>query len=267
MYDIWRGCYPSSSLTPQAIEAWVFNAHDAESWQDFFSHETLRQDTASQRYIPTDTLLQTMGSDTAIWRLAWEGLSLVPTHSTRGAVFRTLGTSQQLPYAALEALVHIVEEDTKVASQFAGHLLAIPPTFLFGHFPPHDLGEPLHRLSTMLMENAPIALGRLPSLEWSPSALYDEYGLPPSTHTIRESSIQHALEYAVCKKESDPLALAEWHAYAKKAGIHPEGLETLLDLSTDPTKRTLADVVRVVQTMLLPTALTTYEIQHVEPNL
>ena len=138
---------------------------------------------------------------------------------------------------------------------------------MFMHLPMHDLRDPLHRLSTGLLDNCPIPLGRLPSLQWSPSALYDDYGLPPEDLIPREKAIQHMLEYAVCQKDKDPLTQTEWCAYARRVGLDPEGLEVFLELSSDPKSRTLGDVVRTIESMMNPIPMDTYEISAImEPS-
>jgi hypothetical protein len=274
MYDIWHASYPDSSgpLSQEAINAWVANAHDPSDWYDFFNHEMIAAKdgyASSTRTVPVDSLIHTMGSDAQAWQLCWNGLNIgyPPNQFSHRATLDVFIAAQKMPYAALEGLLHLVESDPYHASGWSRLLLSKPPSWMFMHLPVHDLREPLHRLSTVLLENCPIPLGRLPSLQWSPSALYDDYGLPPEDLIPREKAIQHMLEYAVCQKDKDPLSQTEWCAYARRVGLDPEGLEVFLELSSDPKSRTLGDVVRTIESMMNPIPMDTYEISAImEPS-
>ena len=158
-----------------------------------------------------------------------------------------------LPLVCVEALV----DTMPIASpRWKQQLLVRAPTYWFGPAQNSDpaLVAPLHELAAQLLCTSQFPAKRLPALTWSPSALYDDYGLPPDTVKHLQAPIQHALEYAVYvhqqQNAQDQLDHIEVHDYFARCGLDMGTFETLLELSSEAP--TLDDYVRVIQAMLTP---------------
>ncbi len=158
-----------------------------------------------------------------------------------------------LPLVCVEALVATARVATPRWKQ---QLLSREPAYWFGPVEDADpaLVAPLHELAAQLFCTSQLPIKRLPSLAWSPSSLYDSYGMPPDTVKPLQAPIQHALEYAVyvhqSQNDNDPLAHIEVHHYFERCGLDMRTFETLLDLSSEAP--TFDNYVQVIGAMLSP---------------
>lgn len=158
-----------------------------------------------------------------------------------------------LPLVCVEALAATAHVATPLWKQ---QLLLREPAYWFGPVQHADpaLVAPLHELAAKLLCTSQLPIKRLPALAWSPSSLYDSYGMAPDTVKHLQAPIQHALEYAVyvhqSQSDKDPLAHVEVHHYFERCGLDLVTFETLLDLSS--VAPTFDNYVQVIEAMLAP---------------
>lgn len=260
---LWKEQYTRSSpdgvSDPMAaVSAWFSVNPSAEDWTEWLnscsqSWHTLHPETYKQ-----------LGHDEQLWFNFIQGMSKSTQYYDKYPIsmldqMRHVATPRgksflPLPFACLDALNRVHADTTP---QWRQSFLLRPPSELFGASDTFDqIGlAALHQFSVLLLLDNPIPLGRLPSLLWSPSALYDDYGTGPSHLLKTQQSIQHALEYAVHARDvknegTDPLASAELAHYFKKSGLDLVVLNTLLDFL--PEKATFGDVVTILHSMNSP---------------
>lgn len=240
-----------------ALQEWCAVKPSSADWFDWLNR------TGQQLDEWAPALFHVLDQDTQGWTSFLDGVNQQQQHSPLGLLHKMRTTAvrsgQQfapLPVACLEALAATVSTTTMLWKK---QFLVRSPEFWFG--PGQKLDPvgiaPLFSLAVHLMQHAEFPAKQLPMLEWSPSSLYDDYGMAPETLQPQLAPIQHALEYAVYKHQvienggKDDLALAEMHDYFQRYGIDMPSFEALLDLTQNQAG--ISSYIPVLQCMLSPT--------------
>lgn len=241
----------------EALHAWCSVQPNPSDWREWFS---TMPTTAQAPWGPA--IMAALGQDENLWESFLTGAAQSSPYKDNPIALldhlrikptptgKALGP---LPLGCLEAMAQILP----IASpRWKQQLLMRTPDYWFDEPRKMDpLGiEPLHRVGVQLLCGSEMPAKRLPSLAWSPSALYDDYGRAPEALQSLLAPIQHALEYAVymhqMQNEPDPLAHVELHGYFQKYNIDLPTFETLVDLSQ--ATPTLGSYIRVLHKMLSP---------------
>ena len=267
LFEAWQNQYIESDwASSRAVRQWCSVCPGAHEWSLWLDSMAGAHDHWGHH------VLEALGQDNRQWEQFLRGASgsrNYKDNATRILDYIRVSSIDMgrsltpLPLVCVEALAATISHATPRWKQ---QLLAREPAYWFGSGQGADpaLIAPLHELAAQLFCGSQFPIKRLPALAWSPSMLYDDYGLAPATVEHLQAPIQHALEYAVymhqTKGEHDSLARAELHHYFSESGLDIVTFETLLDLSQEAP--TLDNCVRVIQAMFAPTA----EQYHVDFN-
>lgn len=268
LFDAWNQQYQDTVRQKlPAIAAWCAVNPSPNDWNDWLS---------SLPYVSVH--VQALGTlQTSLWpsslftelaqkKTAWlnflQGAMLNGFYQNTQAVLDAMrmaptetGSSHSpLPLACLEALAEIAPSTSTLWKQ---SFLRRTPEYWFGRIEDIDSAgtQPLHELGVALLIGCQFSEKQLPSLAWSPRALYDDYGSIPESVQSYAAPIQHALEYAVYRhkvvhNKSDPLADAEIYNYFEHHNLSLSTFEALVDFSQ--TKPTLSGYIQILHSMVSP---------------
>lgn len=261
--DAWNQRYENAAkYTLAAIATWCGVAPDAQDWTEWLS--TMPQQDAYWQPV----LFEALGQDKDLWQAFLLGATAQnsfyaanPAGLLDAMRVQQIPTGKEhkpLPLGCLEAMAEMAHT---TSPQWKTNFLWRTPSYWFGQ--PQDIDpastQPLHELGIALLRGCELQTRQLPSLAWSPSALYDDYGSVPESVKEWVAPIQHALEYAVYRhqvntggKGEDQLAHAEVYHYFERYKLSMSAFETLVDLSQ--AKPTLGSYIRVLHSMMSPEA-------------
>lgn len=256
----WNEQYEGSAKYElDAVATWCGVSPSPDDWREWLS-------TMPQADTPWQTsLFAALGQDKDLWHDFMVGafsqgfyqnnpMALLDPMRVRG--IETGKMHEPLPLGCLEAMAEMASATTP---QWKANFLFRTPGYWFGEPQTIDPAstQPLHELGVALLSGCELETRKLPSLAWSPSSIYDDYGSVPDSVKSMVAPIQHALEYAVYTHQvkqdgPDQLAHAEVYGYFERYNLSLSAFETLVDLSQ--AKPTLGSYIRVLHSMLSPEA-------------
>lgn len=256
LVDAWIEQHPEETrFQPEALRQWCAIGPSANDWVEWLS----KAGPDLSMWAPS--VFDILDQDSEGWSSFLEGAGRQQMYGPATLLdkmrTRDVPTGQQLlplPVACLEALASTAATTN---NQWKRQLLVRSPSYWFGPGQSMDpIGiKPLYELSVHLFQHTVMPPRHLPMLEWSPSSLYDDYGLAPAELHLTLRAIQHALEYAVYKHENfqhgdDKLAKAEMHDYFSRSGLDLPSFETMLDLTQN--QHAIGNYISVLHCMLSP---------------